>query len=61
MIDVKPLTLFLHLAAIKLGLIISDQDFENFKSTNDIFLNKKKMTLLVVISTKAFVSIPYDL
>jgi hypothetical protein len=36
MVNVKPLTLIFHLTTIKLCLIISDQDFRNFKSANDV-------------------------
>lgn len=35
MVNVKPLTLLFYLTTIKLCLIISDQDFQNFKCAND--------------------------
>jgi hypothetical protein len=43
MVDVKPLTLFLHLAATKLGLIISDRIL-NLQMT--FFYQKKKDDLV---------------
>jgi hypothetical protein len=37
----KPLTLLLHLVAIKLNPIVSDLDFGNLKSVNDVLSQEK--------------------
>ena len=42
MVDIKTLTLFLHLVVVELCSIIGDQNLWNPKSENDVRLYKKK-------------------